>query len=798
MVTPQNDKAVEFLELVYPAGPWALTSISPDRKSIDTQTFMPDQKKGLDNWLKKYNGERNIYWHVNPPMQAITKKAEREDIKEVCYLHVDIDPRAGEDIDEERKRALGLLQHPKKGVPHPTCITFSGGGYQAFWKLREPIPINGDLGRAEDAKRYNIQLELIFGGDNCHNIDRLMRLPGTVNIPDARKKKKGRVEELARLEEWNPRRIYDLSEFVAAQLGNDAGNGFGGGSNKEAPKVAPGNVRRLTDVEELNEWNVTDRVKVLIVQGRVPDEKKAGDDSRSAWLFDCICQLVRCEVPDEVIYSVVTDPDFKISESVIDKGAKAERYALRQIERAKEEAINPHLRKLNEKFAVIGNMGGRCRIIEEVFDTGLQRPRLTKQTFEDFRNRFMNIMIEVGKKDGEIVRQPLGKWWLGHSRRRQFETMAFTPGGDTEGVYNLWKGFAVEPRPGNCTLFLEHLKKNICNDNGGHYDYLVKWLARTVQHPDSPGEVAVVLRGDQGVGKSFFAKQFGSLFGRHFLQVADPKHLVGSFNAHLRDCVVLFGDEAFYAGDKKHESVLKMLITEEVIPIEGKGIDVEVSPNFAHVILASNSQWVVPAGKDERRFFVLDVGNSAKQNAPYFKKIKDQLDDGGREALLFHLQHLDLEGFQVRDVPKTQALYEQKIMSLSPEEEWWYRKLVEGRMLNHEDVWNGQATKRQIFVDYVRYMQEAQIMARRCNETVLGQFLRRVCPRLTSKQIAVRMDEPNSDGTSRRVLRRVYHYIFPDLNECRKSWDVHYGAENWSDPSDVEERPEPEAKPTPF
>ena len=72
-------------------------------------------------------------------------------------------------------------------------VVFSGGGYQAFWKLETPISINGDLGRAEDAKRYNQQLELLFGGDNCHNVDRIMRLPGTVNVPDERKRTKGRT-----------------------------------------------------------------------------------------------------------------------------------------------------------------------------------------------------------------------------------------------------------------------------------------------------------------------------------------------------------------------------------------------------------------------------------------------------------------------------------------------------------------------------------------------------------------------------------------------------------------------------
>ena len=60
------------------------------------------------------------------------------------------------------------------------------------------------------------------------------------------------------------------------------------------------------------------------------------------------------------------------------------RYAIRQIERAKEEAVDPWLRKLNERYAVIQNTGGKCRVVEEVMDhTMKSESRLTRITFED-------------------------------------------------------------------------------------------------------------------------------------------------------------------------------------------------------------------------------------------------------------------------------------------------------------------------------------------------------------------------------------------------------------------------------
>ncbi len=680
---PDNATAIAFLRAYEPEGPWLLTAIRPDRKAISTRAFVPGRDDGdeLAEWLAEHNGTRNIYFSVNRPIRAQNKKAEREDIAEVRWLHVDIDPRAGEDLEAERARALGLLTtNLPAGVPAPTAIVFSGGGYQAFWRLAEPIPINGDIALAEDAKRYNQQLEVLFGADQCHNIDRIMRLPGTINVPDERKVKKGRVPTLATLHSFEPGRVYPLSHFTPAQAVQMAGDtGFGGGHIVQIS----GNVERLADVNDLDQWDVPDRVKVIVVQGRHPDEKKHGDDSRSAWVFDCCCQLVRAEVPDDVIFAILTDPDFGISESILEKGSNGAKYAIRQIERAREYSVDPWLRKLNERFAVIGNVGGKCRVIEEVADPILKRSRLTRQSFDDFRNRHMNQYVQVGvdEKSGTPKMKAVGGWWLGHPMRRQFDHITFAPGQEVEGAYNLWKGYAVTALPGEKHLsFLDHVRRNVCQNNDEHYAYLLGWMARAVQYPGEQGEVAVVLRGGKGVGKSFVAEHFGRLFGRHYLKVSQPGHLVGNFNSHLRDVVVLFADEAFYAGDKKHASVLKDLITSDTLSIEAKGVDVEQSPNFVHLIMASNDEHVVPATGDERRFFVLDVGTEQQQNASYFKAIAADLEGGGYENLLHALLTYDLADFEVRTVPQTDALRDQKTETVSGIERLVFEMLERGEL----------------------------------------------------------------------------------------------------------------------
>jgi hypothetical protein len=107
-------------------------------------------------------------------------------------------------------------------------------------------------------------------------------------------------------------------------------------------------------------------------------------------------------------------------------------------------------------------------------------------------------------------------------------------------VLNLWEGFSVEPRPGDWSLLRDHVRTIICDGHEDNFQYLMGWMARMVQFPAEQGEVAVVMKGGEGTGRGFLAKA----------AISNTRHLIGNFNAHLRDAILLFADEAFFAGDK--------------------------------------------------------------------------------------------------------------------------------------------------------------------------------------------------------------------------------------------------------
>jgi hypothetical protein len=788
-----SEEVLSFLLRWKPDGPWVLTAIHPFSNSIITRTFSRGDDQLLKSWVSDLNGKFNLYFTINSTAKNFDSKPRRIDIVSIDTLHIDCDPRAGEDIDKEQERILKRLS---EFTPKPSSIVFSGGGYQAYWLLEDPILLDGTEATAIEAESYSVQLELLLGADRVSNCDRIMRLPGSVNLPNEGKLKKGRKPALARLIEWTGEK-YPLSLFAKAPVKIQ--------QKGLSPEHLPGEANKIkisgnippVYVDDLAEKKIIipDHVKVLIVQGCNPDNLMQYP-SRSEALWAVVCELVRAKADDDTIAGVIMNRDNKISESVLDK-PRPERYVAKQINDAKEEVSDPVLRELNSRHAVISDIGGKCRIISEVEDHTLGRSKISYQSFPDFFNRYCNRKVQIAVDgDGKPIMKPIGKWWTEHPQRRQYETVIFSPGKDVSSAYNLWQGFACDSIPGDVSIFFDHILNNISRGVEEHNRYILSWMARAVQEPDRTGEVAIVLRGEMGTGKGAFAKHFGSLFGRHFLQVSDPKHLIGSFNSHLRDSVVLFADEAFFAGDKKHESVLKALVTESTLTIEAKGIDVTSSPNYTHIIMSSNGQWVVPAGSNERRFFVLDVGIDKMQNKRYFSDMQKQMNEGGREALLHFLLNYDISNFEVRDVPKTAALQDQKLLSMGNEDSWWHEKLEEGRVLKEHDNWEREVQKNGLQDDYIMFMQRIGIM-RKASPTVLGKFLGRVCPGGTPKsyQRMAKVKITNNYGEEFQMMRRVYFYQLPELESCRDFWDKnHGGSGGWPAPMDAQkELEEPDA-----
>lgn len=438
--------------------------------------------------------------------------------------------------------------------------------------------------------------------------------------------------------------------------------------------------------------------------------------------------------------------------------------------------------QFNRKFAITKE-GSSTWVVEfirdEVFDNHV---RLNRQNWANFALRFCHRIHSIQVRDPQgkpkVIAKSWAEWWRDHVNRRQYDRVVFEPGSKQRpNVLNLWQGWGVTPAAGDWSLFQSHLLEVVCSGNATHYNHLLFWLARMVQHPEQPAESAVVLAGLKGTGKGVVGRYLLHLCGPHGRPITSAEQLTGRFNGHLRDCFFVFADEAFFAGDKRHERILKPLITEPVVMVEAKYQDAVSVRNMLHLIMASNEDWVVPASHDERRYFVLRVSGSHANDRTYFAALDAQMEAGGLAAMLYDLLAMDLSGHDHRHVPDTDALAGQKVRSLADEDRWLLDLLTRGYVLRSEHAgselfaWTREATNALLYASYLQWCDDHKI-TRRKDLAVLGKHLSQYWAPHYQVPIGGITGEARFDGAGHGHIlkspRRENGRLLGDLDEARQ------------------------------
>ena len=331
-------EAVDFLtKMAAPGTHMNIVAFHPRTSARAAQAFDPDAPELAEAFIQQHS-DKNLYWSTNPLKAPLNKKAEKSDVAKMARAHVDID----QGVDTALAR---LRQAP---LP-PTTIIFSGGGYQGFWDLQEPICVNGNVTELEAANKVLIDF---FGGDKgTYNIDRIMRLPGTTNWPTPTKLKKdpNRTPVLAKLIEYHPERVYALPEF---QL-------FIQAPRQNAPATQPR--KTVKGDRSVDLWH------------RVTDAIRRGDDDSA----------IHTELDSHPHAVDQPDPRHAVQKCIDKIRAQA----------TKEEAdIAAAVEEMNRRHAVI-NWKGRIYIMTEIVDPYFQRAAFSLSSVTDLSTWYANKFV---------------------------------------------------------------------------------------------------------------------------------------------------------------------------------------------------------------------------------------------------------------------------------------------------------------------------------------------------------------------------------------------------------------------
>ncbi|MBK1630658.1 hypothetical protein CKO31_07850 [Thiohalocapsa halophila] len=185
-LTPNREAIKDALSKIRPHGKQNLVAIIPDGSTSGRTFDLPGDLELAADWAARKNADgKNLHFTVNPVGTLVSKKPSKADIAGSEYVHVDIDPSMEDGYETGRKRLIDETLPTLRAFDlPPSLIIDSGNGLQALWRIE-----GADAVAAED---LNKRLIARFGGDTgTGNIDRLLRLPGTLNYPKQSKRDKG-------------------------------------------------------------------------------------------------------------------------------------------------------------------------------------------------------------------------------------------------------------------------------------------------------------------------------------------------------------------------------------------------------------------------------------------------------------------------------------------------------------------------------------------------------------------------------------------------------------------------------
>ncbi|GAA0788541.1 DUF5906 domain-containing protein [Marinobacterium sediminicola] len=689
---------------------WLLDQLATESGSTHCFTTLPVQKgqpkefNGTYQELKDSLVTNNTHSGVYFAVNQVQGKRCAANVTAVRALFLDLD---GAPLSPVQAIAMS-------GGPAPNVIIESSPDrYHCYWLVSDCSL--DQFSTVQTALAYRFE-----GDTSVCDLPRLARAPGFIH----QKMKDGRPTKpfMTRIIEINddkPR--YSLAELIEG-LGLDLSD-IGGQPNRQS-----------------NE--------------RFDIQRNLTDGERTQALTQLCGRLIKERQNDEVAMEMLVAWNQSRCNPPLPLEKLQSTYAsVKRTDRRNNASAPAAIAKLNAEYAIT-TLGGKAVVLRE-------RPeRVDYLSASDFK------LLHC---DGSFEGKALGAAWLNHPLRRKFiNGVTFDPGqkGHRDGHYNLYRGWGCQPTEGDCSLFLDHLRDVICSGNDAYYTYLLDWLADMFQNTARLPGVAIVMKGARGAGKSFTANTIGSLWARaHYKHISNPDHLVGRFNSHLQDCLLCFADEALFAADARVEQQLKVAITEPQRMIEAKGKDAIMVNNYTRVMMATNSEWSVPAGADERRYFVLQVSDEMAQKHDYFRAIAEQLDTGGREALLHFLLNREIRS-NIRQSPKTEALLEQKLYSLPSVSAWWYDCLLRGAIgpctssgvlmepvLGGNDVWPTFAPTDALYEHYLQFATQ-QRERYPAKKPIMMKTLKRLA--------GVSPSRPATDAGRKRG------YQLPDLEICRE------------------------------
>jgi len=193
---------------------------------------------------------------------------------------------------------------------------------------------------------------------------------------------------------------------------------------------------------------------------------------------------------------------------------------------------------------------------------------------------------------------------------------------------NVYVEIDTERKKGDPALFLDLLSKML--PSARDRQILLSYMSACIQYKGQKLRYAPVLQGTEGNGKSMILDCLEFAIGEEYTHKPIVQDIKSKFNSWVSNKILICVEE-IYAPGRQNEIIeaLKVLITNEKIGVQPKGIDQYMIANCANFIFTTQHRDAIKKTKDQRRFCIFFTAQQCK---------KDMIDCGMDDAYFNRLK----------------------------------------------------------------------------------------------------------------------------------------------------------------
>lgn len=264
--------------------------------------------------------------------------------------------------------------------------------------------------------------------------------------------------------------------------------------------------------------------------------------------------------------------------------------------------------------------------------------------------------------------------WIKDPERKSYKEVCFIPKLNTKSTefYNSFRGWDYNPtEEPKETGFVDIFKRQIdvlTNFHKESGEYLIKYIAHSIQKPEVRPNCSVVLKSDEGYGKDMLLDTVALLTNRKYMMnTSEMDDIFGHFNVGIRDKIHIILNETESKKGYENKEKIKNQITEETTNIREKNVSHYDQVNYVRLWILSNNFNPVSISPSDRRFNVFKAHYKKPTREHFTEYRKHMKNKESLNDLMYYLLNIDITDFEPdRDRVITDAYKEMKTHNMNP------------------------------------------------------------------------------------------------------------------------------------